>query len=122
MLLKCSASSYWLYKWCLLFKQGVQTDPNPAGLAGRTNKNLHHRHCVAFLQQPGGTVSSVNNNNNIYLFLAKLVNLRTCTAPVQLFFFFLSTCLMIVLLFRLCAGDSEHAGIRQPSQKHHEQT
>ncbi|MEQ2157871.1 hypothetical protein GOODEAATRI_006296, partial [Goodea atripinnis] len=34
--------------------QGVQTYQNPPGLAGRTHKNLHHRHGVAFFQQPGG--------------------------------------------------------------------
>lgn len=38
-----------------LFPQRVKADQNPAGLTGRTNKNLHHRHRVSVLQQPGGT-------------------------------------------------------------------
>lgn len=38
-----------------LFPQRVQADQNPAGLTGRSNKNLHHRHRVSVLQQPGGT-------------------------------------------------------------------
>lgn len=41
---------------CILFLQRVQADQNPAGLTGRTDKNVHHRHRVALLLQPGGTL------------------------------------------------------------------
>lgn len=94
-----------------LFPQRVKADQNPAGLTGRTNKNLHHRHRVSVLQQPGGTSCC----HSCYVALGYYIST---------FFFYHSSSLNAdgCDLISVPAGDSEHAGVRQQSQEHHEQT
>lgn len=104
-----------LHKWCVFLPQRVKADQNPAGLAGRTNKNVHHCHCFTFLQQPGSTFCCLCENMQMLNWkikfdcfhhnLFKVLNFRVWTAqlyvaPADLF---LAHCDILSLCRRLWA-------------------
>lgn len=81
-----------------LSPQRVEADQDSAGLSGGTDQDLHHRHRVPLLVQPGGTVRPVGPASCNLLPLSH----HACLASSH-------------------TGDSEHPGVRQQGQAHPEQ-